>query len=321
MKLTPALLTLIMLLVIGGLVAAFVAKRMFATEEVPVVDNRVTIPMALTDLEPGTVITDAHIGLGPALSEKLDREVLRTTRVVVGRVVRNRVTRAEPIRTSDLYAPGERPPLEVTTGMRAISVSLSDGTALVDGLIEPGNYVDVHFTPGGNFAGRGGMVMTLFKGVKLLAINRSQTGSSSIDRGTNSVTMELTPEQTNIMLLARDRGNINLTFTPNGQGNGGVAVADENRAFLDEVLGLRAPEPPKPPFATEIFHGNGRRVNTFDSNGRANVDDSDFRNGGRVPPETVVPSDQERTGPNGRYWGGRVSNDADAVAPAVDAGA
>ena len=182
-------------------------------------------------------------------------------------VVWNPVERGQPIRTSDLYAPGERPPLEVTPGMRAISVSLSDGTALVDGLIEAGNYVDVHFTPSGNYSNRGGMVMTLFKGVKLLAINRSQTGSSSVDRGENSVTMELTPEQTNIMLLARDRGNINLTYTPSGLGNGGVAVADENRAFLDEVLGLTPPEKPKPPFQTEIFDGGSRRVNTFDLDG------------------------------------------------------
>ncbi|MCA9078387.1 MAG: Flp pilus assembly protein CpaB [Planctomycetaceae bacterium] len=309
MKLTPALLTLIMLLVIGGLVAAFVAKRMFAKEEAPVVDNRVTIPMALTDLKPGTVITDAHIGMGPALTDKLDREVLRTSRVVVGRVVRNPITRAEPIRTSDLYAPGERPPLEVAPGMRAVSVSLSDGTALVDGLIEPGNFADVHFTPNGNYSNRGGMVMTLFKGVKLLAINRSQTGSSDIGRGNNSVTMELTPEQANIMLLARNRGDINLTFTQDGMGNGGVAVADENRAFLDEVLGLAPPEEPEPPFSTEIYQGAGRRVNTFGRDGRAN---DGFRNGNREAPETVNPTEQERTNPGGRYWGGRVSNDAGA---------
>ncbi|MCA9024465.1 MAG: Flp pilus assembly protein CpaB [Planctomycetaceae bacterium] len=323
MKLTPALLTMIMLLVIGGLVAAFIAKRMFAKEEVPVVDDRVTIPMALTDLKPGTVITDAHIGMGPALSDNLDREVLRTSRVVVGRVVRNPVERAQPIRTSDLYAPGERPPLEVTPGMRAISVSLSDGTALVDGLIEAGNYVDVHFTPSGNYSNRGGMVMTLFKGVKLLAINRSQTGSSSVDRGENSVTMELTPEQTNIMLLARDRGNINLTYTPSGLGNGGVAVADENRAFLDEVLGLTPPEKPKPPFQTEIFDGGSRRVNTFDLDGRASQGNGGLDNEFHDPPNTMEPGDVERTAPgnNGGYWGGRVSRDAGTVAPATGQGA
>ncbi len=261
MKLTPALLTVIMLLVVGGLVTAFVAKRMLAHEEVVVPQETITVPMALTDLKPGTVITERHIGMGPVRPDQLTREVLRTNRVVVGRIVKAPITRAQPILTSDLYAPGERPPLVVTPGMRAVSVALSNGTALVDGLIGPGQFVDIHFTPSGNSGTRGGLVMTLFQGVKLLAINRSQSSATSLGRRSNSVTMELTPEQANIMLLARNRGDINLTYSPNGLGNGGVAVADETRAYLDELLGLAEPTPP---FVTEIYKGADRRENTFD---------------------------------------------------------
>ncbi len=269
MKLTPALLTVMMLLVVGGLVTAFVAKRMLAHEEVVVQEETITVPMALTDLKPGTVITEGHIGMGPVRPDQLNREVLRTNRVVVGRIVKSPITRAQPILTSDLYAPGERPPLVVAPGMRAVSVALSNGTALVDGLIGPGQYVDIHFTPSGNRGTRGGMVMTLFKGVKLLAINRSQSSATSLGQRSNSVTMELTPEQANIMLLARNRGDINLTYSPNGPGNGGVAVADESRAYLDEVLGLTEPTPP---FVTEIYTGSARRENTFDD-GRLIRDD------------------------------------------------
>jgi pilus assembly protein CpaB len=252
------MLTTVMLLIVGGLVTAFVAKRMLAREDVVVRGEAINIPMALTDLKPGTVITDAHIGLGPALPSQLDREVLRTSRVVVGRIVRNPIVRAQPIRTSDLYAPGERPPLKVAEDMRAVSVALADETALVDGLIVPGQFADVHFTPSGDYGERGGMVMTLFKGVKVLAINRSQSSTSAAGRGANSVTLELTPAQANMLLLARDRGDINLTYRPDGPGSGGVAVGDENRAFLDEILGLAAP------FMTEIYAGAGRTANTFE---------------------------------------------------------
>lgn len=285
MKLTPALLTLIMLLVVGGLVTAYVAKSLLARDEAPPADPTVNIPMALTDLQPGTVITEGHVGLGPALTSKLDREVLRTTRVVVGRVVKEPIERAQPIRTSQLYGPGERPPLAVLAGMRAVSVALADGTALVDGLIQPGQYVDVHFTPSAGQNIRGGMVMTLFEGVKLLAINRSQTSAPTVGRGENSVTMELTPEQANILILARDKGDINLTYSPGGQGNGGVAVADENRAYLDEILGLQEPElEEEEAFVTEIFSGLGRRVNTFDDDGVLSAGSSV---GGREAPATM----------------------------------
>ncbi|MBX3440528.1 MAG: Flp pilus assembly protein CpaB, partial [Planctomycetaceae bacterium] len=75
MKLTPASLTVIMLLVVGSLVTAFVAKRLLAQEAVAQVQP-INVPMALSDLKPGTVITEAHIGLAPIHPDQLDREVL-----------------------------------------------------------------------------------------------------------------------------------------------------------------------------------------------------------------------------------------------------
>ena len=292
MKLTPALLTLVMLGLVGLLVVGYVAKRMLAREDVVLREETVNIPMALTELKPGTVITERHIGLGPASESKMDREVLRTERVVVGRVVRNPIAPAQPIRTSDLYAVGERPPLDLSPGMRAVSVSLGDGTSLVDGLIQPEQYVDVLFTPGSTADVRGGMIMSLFKGVKVLAINSSQTSTPSLARGNNNVTLELTPEQSNILLLASRKGDVNLTYNPNGPGDGGVAVANENRAYLDEILGLAPPVTPEPPFVTEIYYGAGRRSNAF-NDGRRLID-------ANTPPRTINsgPGTQDREYPS-----------------------
>jgi pilus assembly protein CpaB len=111
----------------------------------------------------------------------------------------------------------------------------------------------------------------------VLAINRSQSSSSAVGRGANRVTLELTPAQANILLLARDRGDINLTYRPDGPGSGGVDVGDENRAFLDEILGLAAP------FMTEIYAGAGRTANTFES-GRLLRSDSSGLSGTSPPP-------------------------------------
>ena len=104
--------------------------------------------------------------------------------------------------------------------------------------------------------------MTLFKGVKVLAMNRSTGGGAS--RSGNNVTLELSKEQANILIQARDKGSLTLTYTPEGKGNGGVAVGREDRATLDEILGL---EPVKPPFTSEIYYGSGRSVLQF-QNGR-----------------------------------------------------
>ena len=307
MKLTPAFLTLVMLGLVGLLVVGYVAKRMLAREEVMTGEERINIPMALTELVPGTVITEGHIGLGPIAASKMDREVLRTERVVVGRVVRNPIDPAQPIRTSDLYAIGERPPLQLSAGMRAVSVALGDGTSLVDGLIQPEQYVDVLFTPTAAADERGGMIMTLFKGVKVLAINRSQTSTPSLDRGNNNVTLEMTPEQSNILLLARQKGDINLTYNPNGLGDGGVAVADESRAYLDEILGLAPPQEPDAPFVTEIYYGAGRRANTFDATGRLDPGNEPPRsiNSGNGTPDVEYPSPGNTRSPGNSGLGRR----------------
>jgi pilus assembly protein CpaB len=79
--------------------------------------------------------------------------------------------------------------------------------------------------------------------------------------------LELTPEQANIILLAKDKGELNLTYTPDGQGDGGVALADDDRAFLEEILGLSPPPEPKKPILTEHYRGAGRGVMAFNDDG------------------------------------------------------
>jgi pilus assembly protein CpaB len=284
--LTPALLTIVLLLVVGGLVVAYVVKNVFAAEEV-VVDERRNYPMAVAELEPGAVITEAHLAQGPWPSSEEKPTFARSTNILIGRVVKHPINAARPIDTLDLYPPGQFPPLEIADGMRAVSIEVGDGAAVVDGLVQEKGYVDVHFTPNvdGDSRFRGGFTMTMFEGVKVLAVNRMGV-SNMTGRGSNTVTLELTPEQANIILLAQDKGRINMTYTPEGPGNGGVAVADEDKAFFEEILGL-APAAEEKPLATEIYYGGGRQVMTFNKDGSPLSTTGDAWNngdGGRTPP-------------------------------------
>jgi pilus assembly protein CpaB len=239
-----------MLGVVGLLVALYVGKKLLARDTSPPRDAVINVPMALTDLEPGTRITEAHVAMGPALESKITRDVVRTSRVVVGRVVKNKLLAAQPIKTTDLYPPGQNAPLELEPGMVAVTVPLTSPTAA-----QRGQYVNVHFTPATDpdAAETGGQTMTLFRGVKILEL-------AGGGRGSASVTLELTREQSNILLLAKDRGTLNLVYAPEGKGNGGVAVSDEDRATLYEILNYHPkPEtPPVPPFRTDVFRGSTR---------------------------------------------------------------
>jgi len=259
-RLTPATLFTLMLVGVGALVAAYAGKKLLARQEVVEAPQLDLMPVPVADLPPGTVITSAHLGQARIKRERLIPETVKSERILVGRVVKNTLKRAEPINTGDLYPPGEFPPLDIAPGMRAVSISLDDASAKVDGLIRPGQYVDVHFTPSANpDPVKGPFTMTLFKGVKLLSLGNTSARSG---RSTN-VTLELTPEQANILYLAQTKGSLHLAYTPEGKGNGGVAVADADRATLMEILGLSEPKKEDPPHTVEMFWGSSRGVVQF----------------------------------------------------------
>lgn len=272
-RLTPATLTVFMMGVVALLVLGYFAKNLWAQKEKPVVSTMRDVPMAITDIRSGTVITAEHLGKGRADRTKLTADVLLAERVIVGRVAREDIKVATPIRAGQLYQPGEQPPLDIGPNMRAISIEVGDGVAVVDGLIKPGDAVDVLFTSQGASGGtsdntyQGGLTMRLFEGVKVLAINRNFS-QGKVDRGNNHVTLELSVAQANIIVLAKDRGKITLTYNPNGKGHGGLALSNSERVTLFEILGLEKSDPIREPFVTEIFRGHNRTKNQFDDRGR-----------------------------------------------------
>ena len=204
-----------MLGVVGLLVTMYFAKSMFAKEELPDPDPIQNIPMALTELAPGTKITKEHIGVGRARKSSVTPETVISDRILIGRIVKETIEAAKPIQSSSLYPPNEGPPLELEAGMRAVTVSLGGSSAGTLQLVTPGQYVDLLFSPDQlpNYDNSGGLIMTLFKGVKIIAMNGVTTGGLRASRGAAQVTFELTPEQANILLLAETKGKLDITYT------------------------------------------------------------------------------------------------------------
>ncbi len=271
-RLTPAVLTLIMFGVVGLLVAAYVAKNLLAREETVAQPTTRNVPMAVSDIPAGSVITANHLGMGPYPIERLDRDMLLVNRVIEGRVAKEDIKAAQPIRANQLYQPGELPSLsdKVGPGMRAVTVEVANSGAMVDGLVKPGEYVDVLFTynaSGDSDQFQGGLTMRLFEGVKVIAYNRSLQ-QSRIDRSGNRVTLELSGPQANIITLAKDRGALTLTYNPAGAGDGGLALTSEERVTLYEILGLKPQSPDPVPFMSEVYRGSSRATTYFSDKGR-----------------------------------------------------
>ncbi len=290
MKLTPWMLTIATFLIIVVLAVGFLFKKLFAKEVVPAVANpNRDVPMLTADVEAGTRIERAHLGHGPWNPADLTSDTLLALDSIVGRVAKQDISAAKPLSAALFYPIGERPPLELASGTRAVSVSLGDSTAMVDGLIDQGSYVDVWMTidanlPYGTQSRRDSLSLKLFDGVKIIAINGSVKG---VRRDSGSVvTMELDSEQQAIMVAARQKGNITLTANPEGPGAGGlnVQMSESDRITLRQILGIEEPEDNKP-FVTEQVRGNSRSWSQFDNEGNllpANLNNDNDNPGGGV---------------------------------------
>lgn len=76
-----------MFLIVGLLVVGYVAKTMLAGQTKPPAPPVMRdAPMAISDIAPGTVITENHLGVGRIQRDKLEPDMLLTNRVIVGRV-------------------------------------------------------------------------------------------------------------------------------------------------------------------------------------------------------------------------------------------
>ena len=109
------MLTVAAFAVICLLAVTFFFKKLWATEvvQIPAIPAR-TMPMAITEIEPGTVITLKHIGNGPVGSdEKLAPDTIMNLNSLVGRVAKEKIPSAVPLEGSMFYAIGDFPGLQI----------------------------------------------------------------------------------------------------------------------------------------------------------------------------------------------------------------
>jgi pilus assembly protein CpaB len=258
-----------MMVAMGLLVSLYVGKQLLADKTPP--PRRIgtrTVPMLVGDVEVGTVLTAVHIGMGPWPANEIKGDVLLGTATIIGRVVRKPLKAAEPIHGSDLFPMNELPPLTVSDGYRAMTIHLADAAAVMNGLLRPGDHVDIEFTPKTNVTSDpryqeiGGLSIVLFKGVRILAFNRAFVQTDLGSSG-NNVTLEVAQNDVAVLRLADENGDLYLSYTPDSNGSVTVSVANPDRPTLEELLQLPpVPEEPVPPqpdvFHSRIYNGASR---------------------------------------------------------------
>jgi Flp pilus assembly protein CpaB len=160
--------------------------------------------------------------------------VLRTAEQASGRVPRERILAHEFIREERLADPEAGIGLNaiIPRGMRALSINISDGSA-VSGFLNPGNYVDTLVTIEGDDA-REAETRTLLQAVTVLAVNnRLGNTAESLERARPSVTLAVTPDLAEKLTHAVAQGEVTLTL----RNDIDVTHVETHGALVSNLLG------------------------------------------------------------------------------------
>jgi pilus assembly protein CpaB len=179
-----------------------VAKSPLAFGAEVVADSVAEIPWAATSLPEGAFATK--------------EDLLKDGR----RVVLAGLDRNEPVLRSKITAPGQRGSLStlLQEGKRAVTVRVDDVRG-VAGFILPGDSVDIILIRAEEGSRRENYSEILLQQVKVLAIDQLVSERQEQPTIAKAVTLEVTPEQAQKVLLATNIGKLSLILRQPGEKN------------------------------------------------------------------------------------------------------
>lgn len=222
------ILAVIALLLAGG-TAVLVRSRLdrppvtvAVTPARPPAPNK-SVLVARAPIERGQILKRADLGWQPWPEDDATAAYIvgggQPPSAFAGWVAREPFVPGEPIIKAKLVAPGDRGFLAAVLGpgMRAVSVPVSV-TSGIAGFVFPGDHVDVLTTytlptQAGSSGALGRKVAeTVLRNVRVLAIDQQLENKGTAAMLAHTVTLELTPKQSQVIALASDLGQLSLSL-------------------------------------------------------------------------------------------------------------
>jgi pilus assembly protein CpaB len=228
-------LKLFLSIILGLLAALFAAVLVGALASGPdgatalsIGNGQVSISMASRDLELGHVLQEEDIKVQAVPASVATSEGLLSKASVLGRVLIRPIITGQAISAASLASRGSGPEIEsmLGGGLRATTVTLADkgpGT-----FVYPGSVVDVIavFEMPSGASNQGEMVSrTVLEGVQVLAVDgyadaasfsKGAAQKSAVARSKGPIiTLRLTPNQAQVLQLARNLGSLSVTLRSN----------------------------------------------------------------------------------------------------------
>src|SRR5215831_7975809 len=148
----------------------------------------------------------------------------------------------EPVLRSKVTGPGQRASLAalLEDGKRAVTVRVDDVRG-VAGFVLPGDFVDIVMIADDVSSKRQSYSDILLEHLKVLAIDQIASEGEEKPTVARAVTLEVTKEQAQKILLATNVGKLSLIL-----GRPIESVRDQNRRIGERDIGRVIPEPVKP---------------------------------------------------------------------------
>lgn len=244
------------------------------------------IVVAGQDLEIGAAIEAASLKLELWPSNKVPEGAFEAVEDVVDRVTISRILINEPVSGRRLAPAGSGVGLspKVPHGMRAMALRVDDVNS-VAGFVLPEARVDVLLT--GTPVGRGDigrLTKTILSHIKVISAGEHLApDASGRPQKVPVVTLLLSPEQAELLTLARAEGQIQLVLR-NSMDKDSTKTAGVRRPELFSIdfepapkprLGrpvaprvIRVQAPPRPSQEVEVYRGNQKSVQSFAARAR-----------------------------------------------------
>jgi len=249
---------MLLIAVIAGLAAVFLGTRWMQSQS----DTEGRIAVANVEIEIGAKITPEMIRMAAWPATSIPDGAFKEPDKLVGRVLLVSMQRGEPIIEARLAPVGTKGGLSalVPEGKRAMTVRVNDVIG-VAGFALPGTYVDVMVNTQAEGTKQAGQDNTISKivleRILVMAVAQEADRDTTKPKVVTAVTLELTPEEAELLDLARSVGTLSLVL----RNQTDPKSADTLGATKAELLGLKAKvEETKKPAAPVAQKRTTRRV-------------------------------------------------------------
>jgi pilus assembly protein CpaB len=271
-RISSGTVTVFVLAIVVGLVAAFVVKQALQPKPQPVAEapKEPTIPVvvATRNLVENQVVRRTDVRVVNIPAKKKREGTMRNAAVAVGRIVKDNIRAGTALFENNLHGIGETlPGLEsrIPVGMRAMPINV-DEQSIVAKMVNIGSKVDIALTVEGSHPDLGEIATkTLLHNVEVIAVEKPKAAS----RGTAAtqqatITVAVAPADANMLINAEGTGKLDLTLCSPATGEDvPVSTGDSDYKITKrDILGLSPlPPPPAPvkPFTIEKWEGGAMK--------------------------------------------------------------